>query len=286
MAKRQEQDSRTKPKPRRGATSQRQRRHARAGGGNGLGMFFKRAVQVAGVCGVVIGLATAGYYGKNFLDEASKRPVSSIGVEGQFAYISKTEISEAVTPMIVGGFLQSPLSAIKAELEANPWISQAAVSRRWPDELFISIVEEQPIARWGRRGFLNHKGDIVEVEEHPRLQALPLLSGNAGQEKTAMQNYQQLAQMFRPYGLKISEFYSDELFSWNVVLTSGLKINIGRDQTMEKVQRFLVVYNRELHKRVDEVAEVDLRYGNGLAVQWKTATADSTEAEDKLDKKA
>ncbi|MEX1032682.1 MAG: cell division protein FtsQ/DivIB [Cellvibrionaceae bacterium] len=220
------------------------------------------------------------------VDRASERPINSIGVEGQFVYITRQAVSGMGMPMIVNGFLQSPLPAIKTKLEANPWIARAAVSRRWPDKLFISIVEEQPIARWGQNGFLNHKGDIVRIEESVRLRSLPLLSGNKGQEKLVMQSYQQLAQMLRPHDLKISEFHSDELLSWYVILTNGLKINIGRDQTMEKMQRFLNVYQRDLHRRLDEIAAVDLRYGNGLAVEWKTATVKAVETTKKQDEKA
>jgi cell division protein FtsQ len=268
----QEQKSR-----RQGATSRRQNRRGGTGLLAGLARIGHGLLRLAAVGVVVAALGVAVVYGKEFIDQAAERPIRTIGVEGNFAYISQQEISEIVTPMIVGGFLQSPLSGIKEKLESNPWIASAVVSRRWPDQLFISIVEEQPIARWAERGFLNHLGEIVEVPAHPGLQGLPLLSGNAGQEKSVMQHYQQLAQTLRPFGLKVSEFYSDELFSWNVVLANGLRINIGRDQTMEKIQRFLIVYNRELHKRLDEIAVVDLRYGNGMAVQWKSATADSEE---------
>jgi cell division protein FtsQ len=263
---------------RKGATTRRQTRRGQSGLGAGLARIAKVTMRLATVGVVIAGLGAAVFYGKAFIDQAAERPIRSIGVEGQFAYISQQEISETVKPMIVGGFLQSPLSAIKEKLESNPWIASAVVSRRWPDQLFISIVEEQPIARWAGIGFLNHSGEIVEVSSHPRLKSLPLLSGSPGQGKAVMQNYQQLAQMLGPHGLRVSEFYSDELFSWNVVLENGLQINIGRDQTMEKIQRFLLVYERELHKRFSEVAAVDLRYGNGLAVQWKTATADSEQA--------
>jgi cell division protein FtsQ len=263
-------------KPRKkGATTRRRSRSDGSGVLAALGGFLRTLSKLAAVGVVVAGTGAAVVYGKDLVNEAADRPIRNIGVEGQFTFISQKAISEMVTPMIVGGFLQSPLSAIKEKLEGDPWIATAVVSRRWPDQLFISIVEEQPIARWSEVGFLNHLGEIVEVPPHSRLENLPLLSGNAGQEKSVMENYQQLAQMLRPYGLKVSEFYSDELFSWNVVLANGLRINIGRDQTMEKIQRFLIVYNRELHKRLDQVASVDLRYGNGLAVQWKEVTADS-----------
>lgn len=247
-----------------------------------LAKGLKRSFAVTGVLAIAGG---AVYFGKEFVEQASDRPVNSIGVEGQFSYLSQQEASAIVSPMMVDGFLQVPLAGIKRKLEENPWIAQASVSRRWPDKLYIAIVEEQPIARWGKAGFLNHKGDIVHVEAESRLGDLPLLSGNEGQEKLVMQNYQQLAQMLGRAGLKINEFYNDDLFSWNVVLSNGLEINIGRDQTMEKIQRFLVVYKRELHKRLEEVTAVDLRYGNGLAVEWKTTTADSAESA-KSDKKA
>jgi cell division protein FtsQ len=272
MTKRPTQDKRAH---RQGATAtvRQSSRDVRARGL--VSRLFKRTLFVAVFCSVVAGIGGAVFWGKHLVGQMTQRPINSIGVEGQFAYISQQIISDLVTPMIVGGFLQSPLSAIKAELERNPWIAQAAVSRRWPDQLFISIVEEQPIARWGNKGFLNHKGEIVAVPVNPHLQHLPLLVGNAGQEKAVMQNYQELARMLLPYGLKIGKFQSDELFSWHVVLTDGLKITIGRDQIMEKIQRFLVVYNRELHKRLDKAAAVDLRYGNGLAVRWKTAAANS-----------
>lgn len=258
--------------PRRGATVKRSRGRSEQSQGAGV---LRACLRLVSVCLVVSLLGASVYFGKAFIDQATKRPIRSIGVEGAFTYISQQSISDLVTPMIVGGFLQSPLPSIKTRLEENPWIAQAVVSRRWPDELFIAITEEQPIARWGTQGFLNHTGELVKVDAPKALAHLPLLAGQLGQEKEAMQNYQQLAQMLRPYGLKVGEFYSDELYSWNVVLTNGLKITIGRDQTMEKIRRFLVVYDRELHKRLDEVAVVDLRYGNGLAVQWKAATADS-----------
>lgn len=235
---------------------------------------FRRLVVAAALCSVATAAVLLVVYGKDYLENASARPISSIGVQGHFVHISQEEVSDRVAPMIVGGFLQSPLSAIKEELELHPWIAQATVSRRWPDELYISIVEEQPIARWGNAGFLNHRGDLIKVPQNDRLKALPLLSGKPGQEQSVMQHYQQLAQMFRPHGLRITEFHSNEMMSRRLVLENGTTINLGRDQTLEKIQRFLVVYSRELQERMDEIASVDLRYGNGLAVQWKEQATD------------
>lgn len=237
--------------------------------GAALPGLLRRLASVALLCGVTTSAVLLVVYGKDLLAHASARPINSIGVQGHFVHVSQEEISARVAPMIVGGFLQSPLSAIKQELETHPWVAQATVSRRWPDELYIAIVEEQPIARWDGVGFLNHRGDLIKVPQTDRLRALPLLSGKQGQERSVMQHYQQLAQMFRPHGLRITEFHSSDLMSRRLVLDNGVTVHLGRDQTLEKIQRFLVVYNQELQERMGEIAAVDLRYGNGLAVQWK-----------------
>jgi len=228
--------------------------------------YFVRSFLVVSAASLV---CIAIYVGNGFMEKASARPINHISVEGTFKYLSKQTVSEIVSPMVKDGFLQLPLDEIKSSLEANPWVQQAIVSRRWPDRFFISIIEEQAIARWGNIGFLNQRGEIVTVEQNTYLDDLPLLLGNPGQEKSIMLYYQQLTQLLRSYDMKISEFYCDELMSWHLTLASGLSITIGKDQVTEKMQRFLDVYKRTLEKQIDNVAGVDLRYGNGLSVQWK-----------------
>ena len=219
------------------------------------------------------------YLAMIFFERASERPINSVNIAGDFRFISKEKIAQSIAPLMNNGFLLVPLDEIKTTLETNPWIDQAAVARRWPDQLSISIVEQAPIARWGKQGFLNHKGEIVTTPELQQLENLPLLSGTPEQAKLLMQNYQQLSQLLRSSGLVIRELYCDSLLSWKVILghtatakdyeQQRLVIALGRDQVMDKIQRFLVVYAESLSKKIDDVEAIDLRYGNGVAVRWK-----------------
>ncbi|MGI1678442.1 MAG: FtsQ-type POTRA domain-containing protein [Cellvibrionaceae bacterium] len=231
-----------------------------------LDVFLKLflVVGIASVVGVSI------YFGKNFVDDASSRPVNTMSVQGDFSFLTQKEVSQIVLPMIENGFLRLPLSGIKDLLEENPWIDSASVSRRWPDKLAVSVVEQDPIARWGNKGFLNLRGEFIALDLDGQLTELPVLSGNEGQEKLIMQDYQQLAQLLRSFGLKVSEFHCDELMSRRVVLDNDLVVNIGRHQLMEKIQRFLTVYNASLKTQLNEITSIDLRYGNGVAVEWKS----------------
>jgi len=265
----------------RGASRSESQGSVLANGLRWLGKGF--AVLIVG--GVI---ASAVWGAKHVVENAAQRPINTIAVEGEFVFLSEQEISAAIEPMIRNGFLQLPLEDVKRKLEQNPWIATAAVSRRWPDKLFISIVEQQPIARWGADGFVNYNGEVIRVKNQGALRALPLLAGNPGQAKQMMQNYQQLSRLLRPFGLQVAEFYCDERYSWQIVLNNSLVITIGRDKIMEKVERFVTVYSRELNEQLDRVAAIDLRYGNGVAVKWREAatTADKDQPQQDGDEQA
>lgn len=242
-----------------------------------MGRIIHWASRVLIVCSVATVVAGSIYMVKGFVEKTSSRPVNSVSIEGDFIFLTKEQLAKMVAPMIDDGFLRLPLEGLKAKLEANPWIESAALSRRWPDKLNITIIEQQPIARWGSKGFLNYKGEVVVVEQTPFLESLPVLEGNPGQEQAMMRDYQQLAQFLRPYGLKIEELSCDPLMSWQIVLGNGISLTIGRDQMMEKIQRFLVVYSETLKNQDEQISSVDLRYGNGVAVKWKEATVQHSE---------
>ena len=56
--------------------------------------------------------------------------------------------------------------------------------------------------------------------------------------------------------------------AWRLTLTNDLELVIGRDQIIEKMRRFLLVWDQHLKTRATEVDRVDIRYDNGVAVQW------------------
>jgi len=224
---------------------------------------------IAFVC-MLGSLSGIGYFGYHALNNAAQRPIKSVAIEGEFAYVSQEEVTEMLEPIIVDGFLQLPLTSVKQKLERHPWIARVNVSRRWPDTLLVAITEQQAIARWGEVGFLNQHGEIIAVEQTPVLAALPWLDGTADSAKLLMQHYQQFAQLLRPHGLRIATIQSDGTNDMSVTLSNGVTLYLGQDEVMEKFQRFLLVLQHDLKSRIQEIATVDLRYSNGLAVQWQT----------------
>jgi cell division protein FtsQ len=64
--------------------------------------------------------------------------------------------------------------------------------------------------------------------------------------------------------------FEDERQSKILVLTDGLVISIGDGDVSEKIKRFITAHEQYLSKNLNEVKKVDLRYTNGLAVEWKS----------------
>ncbi|MGB0989179.1 MAG: cell division protein FtsQ/DivIB, partial [Pseudoalteromonas spongiae] len=74
--------------------------------------------------------------------------------------------------------------------------------------------------------------------------------------------------------LAIDELVLSERFSWQLTLNDGVTLNLGREERVQRIQRFMDVYplikkNKKADQQVDYV---DLRYDTGLAVGWKPLT--------------
>ncbi|WP_347330803.1 cell division protein FtsQ/DivIB [Marinimicrobium locisalis] len=197
------------------------------------------------------------------------RPVAEVSVEGAFRYLDRKQAESLLSKQLGEGFLQLDLAGIKSAVEANPWVERAALSRRWPDQLHVRIYEQEPIARWGQTGFLNRSGQIIKVAEQENLASLPLLEGADRDAELLMERYQDLAQLLRYRGLTIRSLRSDQNNAWQLTLTDGVTLMIGRNQVVEKMQRFATVFDQRLTEHWNRVEQVDLRYHNGVAVDWK-----------------
>lgn len=197
-----------------------------------------------------------------------ERPLKSVVVEGQFQYLSKDRAMELIAAEIDGDFLQLNLNRLKSVLQTDPWVEHVYLSRRWPDTLVVKIAEQQPIARWDANGFLNQRGEIIRVTETNKLLGLPWLQGNEINTREIMQQYQDLSTLLRSRGLEIIALKCDNKKSWRITLKNDVEIAIGRDQVMEKLRRFVTVYDNFLSGVWSDVKAIDVRYTNGVSVRW------------------
>lgn len=231
--------------------------------------WLTRSLSLLLIVAVVVGVV----WGSDKLFNKLDVPIGVISVKGQFSHVDQVEVQRRVEPLINGGILSLNLEQIRGELELHPWIEQAIVSRQWPGGLVITVKEEVPIARWGgtdfeNTGFVNSRGEMLEIADNRSLAHLPLLQGDVDTERLLMKSYREMAQLLQPSNLRIAGLKRDQRGAWQLSLSNGLELVIGRDQVMEKMRRFLVVWMTMLKGKADQIARVDVRYDNGISVQW------------------
>ncbi|PCJ91067.1 MAG: cell division protein FtsQ [Porticoccaceae bacterium] len=231
--------------------------------------WLTRSLSVLSLLVVLIGVLWGGEKVFHKLDV----PIGVIAIKGEFSHVDQSEVQRLVEPLVKGGILSLDLAKIRSELELQPWIEAVAVSRQWPGGLVISVVEETPIARWGTQGFLNSRGEMLTIKDNSKLAHLPLLQGQGHTERSLMKSYREIAQLLQPANLKITGLKRDQRGAWWLSLSNGLELVIGRGQVVEKMRRFLVVWMSGLKDKAGQIARVDVRYDNGIAVQWVENTA-------------
>lgn len=227
-----------------------------------LSRWFNRLLIFAGLAFVAVVAAQAWMY-------LVQIPVEQITVTGKLKHTRSEEVQARVQPALEGGFLQADLALLQEQLEALPWIYSAQVRRRWPSSLEIHVVEQLPIARWGEGGFLNHEGEVFQSERSEQWQDLPRLLGPEGSNEAMVDSYQRLLEHLAPLGLRVELLESDERGQLRAELAGGTELLVGDSEFKERLKRFTTLYRGTLGERAGDLARVDLRYQQGVAVVFR-----------------
>ena len=158
---------------------------------------------------------------------------------------------------------------IKELLDAVPWVSHVNVMRHWPDRITVTVIPERAIATWNGTSFLDDNG-IAFTSNYIEDKDLAHLYGPVGSEDEVMEQYQQLAKALGRAGRSISTLKLDPRGAWEFTTRSGIRVMLGKDDIMDRFQRFLLVLgSKQLAPRTDDIKRIDTRYSNGVAVSWK-----------------
>ena len=198
--------------------------------------------------------------------------IDRVVINGEFNYLSERDVIDLIDENVQTGFLTLNLPDLNRKIVEQDWIRSSSIRRSWPATLIVNIEEEIPVARWGERQLLNNVGDYIDVINKDSVSHLPVIFSQAGDTKEIIKIYQLISELLGPVGLRIDEVESDNAGSWTLTVLSDIKIILGRDQLLEKLQRLQSVWMAELSSQEKNINVIDLRYPNGLAVKWKQNT--------------
>ncbi|MHB1950651.1 MAG: cell division protein FtsQ/DivIB [Acidiferrobacteraceae bacterium] len=213
-------------------------------------------------------LAAAAFGTLHYLASPARFPVRQVVLEGDFARVDRKALDAAIRPALTGNFFRLDLAAVAARAETVPWVYHAVVTRAWPFRVDVAFTVQHPVARWSGGGWLNEDGARVHLGPAHPPSGLPLLSGPAGTEARVYHRFGELSQMLGRYGLALTTLSLSARGGWRLTTAGGMTIVMGHAPLTPRLERFLEFRTRIMagHRRVPE--RVDLRYGNGFAVQW------------------
>jgi len=216
-------------------------------------------------------------------DSHEMMPIRVVEVEGQLTHVTHQQIldlilstSDSVAPVLEDdpttngqpeiGYFSTDLAILEKKLETIAWLKKAEIRKVWPDRLAIKVQEQKAIAHWNHQDLINTSGEIFTPKVISDLGELPQLNGNDQELNKLLKTFKELQLLFEASKLQLKELTLNHRYSWSLVLTNGIQLQVGRTHLKQRVKRFISLYPLLQRESKLPIAKVDLRYDTGLAV--------------------
>lgn len=196
-------------------------------------------------------------------------PIKNVKITASYEHIEPQTLETIILPYVThAGLFSIDMKLLKsAMLGQLPWIDQVYIKRIWPDEIDVIVVEQTPVAVWNDKTLMNIKDEIFAASKDSFPDGLPYLNGSDPQ--IVLTQYQKFNNQLKPLHLAIVQLTMNSRGSWEMLLTNHIQIILGRTDIENRFAQFIKIYPRILAAREDQIQNVDLRYSDGLAVEWK-----------------
>jgi cell division protein FtsQ len=257
--------------------------------------MWGNADMLNGCANALYALAAAAllYAGVHFVMHSPLLPLRQVTLQGDVAHVTREQAERAARTGAAGTFLSVDLDAVRGAFESLPWVRKVEVRRVWPDRLQVSIEEHVALARWGvdaqARRLVNTYGEVFEGEL-PGVERLPQFVGPSGSSADVARRYAEFRQTLAPLQLEPRQVLLSARYAWQLRLTNGLTLELGRDQlkepVLQRLARFVAFYPQTLGSLNRRLEYVDLRYPSGFALRVPEIAHPSTETKSMKHKSA
>ena len=204
---------------------------------------------------------------------AERWPLSRLRVHATMSQVSAEQVQGIVMPYAHRGYFAVDLQSAQDELESLPWVESAKVHKLWPDVLEVTLVEHQPLARWGDDRLLSVQGKLIALPEGFDVTALPDLGGPDAQTEQVLELYGFAQPLFASTGQQLQRVRMDARGSWELRIGEGIDVVLGRHDARARLQRFARVLPQLVAAQKAPIVRADLRYTNGFTLSWGEAKA-------------
>ncbi|KAA0972749.1 cell division protein FtsQ/DivIB [Aureimonas fodinaquatilis] len=217
---------------------------------------------------LLYGVTSGGHTGLviDTLAEPMGFAIDQVDVSGN-SETSQIDILQAI--YTVGAQTLPALDVVHARqaLEEMPWVESASISKVYPGQVIVEIVEKQPFAIW------QHGQDLVIVDRSgkpivdfatTRYTELPLVVG-AGADKAAADflDYIELVPELKP---RVTAYIRVGQRRWDLRLDNGVTIRLPENDAVEAAAE-VVRMDRQYGLLSRDIASVDMRLTDRVTVK-------------------
>ena len=196
-------------------------------------------------------------------------PFRQIKITASSDHINMAKLHEFVNRHIQGGFFSLNIMALQTTLMSLPWVHDVSVRRIWPNQLKIDLEEQKPIARWNKNQLITEAGEIFSPSVVTIPKNIPQLRGpNNDSKKMVLNRFQQFSQALNPFYIVVTTLSLTRSGVWSFVLNGHSQVFLGREYVDQRFEQFVHLYPKIIGAKINCVERIDLRYSNGLAIQW------------------
>ncbi|HJQ59753.1 MAG TPA: FtsQ-type POTRA domain-containing protein, partial [Vineibacter sp.] len=206
-------------------------------------------------------------------------PVQDVTVEGR-RHVTQDAILKALDVRRGQSLLSVDLQTTRQRLERIEWVEFAAVERRWPDSVHVTLRERSAVALWqtetiGANGarateyvLIDRLGRKVRAVDPAESQVRLILAGEAAPEHLA--ELLLLLQDARPIRARLRAAVFVGQRRWNLTLDDDLTIKLPADDAGAALQR-LMALDRSDRLLARDLAVIDLRLPHMLVLRRRGA---------------
>ena len=220
------------------------------------------------------------------------RTVEVQAVGAPLRHIQEADLRLALAGGLQGTTLTAPLGMVQGQLASHPWVRQVSIRRIWPNRLLVRLEEHQPMASWEDGRFFNRQGELFLGEESAAHEdarqvygcRIPSLSGPVGSASRVLERALAVDSMTASVkgpgpgpGLSLWSVTLTHHFSWQMTLSNGIAVELGRDSLGTDWRTRLGLFLESHHWLISGLGRdsvglpigIDLRYANGYAYQTR-----------------
>lgn len=200
--------------------------------------------------------------------------VHRVEVEGR-ERVERQAILTALGAGLGAPILSVDLDTAKARLEAIPWVHSAAVERRLPDEIYIRLVERQPLAIWQHHrkfDLIDDDGAVIPSVRTDDFPSLPQIVGD-GAPQAAADLIEMLASE-PDLAAHVTASVRVGERRWNIELDNGVEVALP-EEAAQAAWHHLAALDRSDRLLERDIVAIDMRLSDRLVLRLSPDAAKS-----------